>query len=98
MVNLFETINSCFRNSISILFKGAHATSQWYDTITNHNFSSNEFNEKSGSFTQVVWKDTQEVGFGVARAPNGFFYSVNYLLNYIFSTLFITLNIFELIS
>ena len=59
-----------------IIFLGAHASSQWYDTVGHHNFSSNEFNDRSGAFTQLVWKDTREVGFGVARAANGYYYSV----------------------
>jgi hypothetical protein len=31
---------------------------------------------KTGHFTQVVWKNSTQVGFGVAVAPNGSFYAV----------------------
>ena len=49
----------------------------WYDEIKDYNWKNPEISiEKTGHFTQVVWKDTKEVGFGVAISPSGEFYAV----------------------
>lgn len=50
---------------------------QWYNTKAFHDFNKT-FNEKSGLFTQLIWKDTTDVGFGVAKALNGHQYAVAY--------------------
>lgn len=55
---------------------GKKATNQWYSEIKDYNFEKPGFNGKTGHFTQVVWKNSKEVGFGVAKAPNGAFYAV----------------------
>ena len=44
----------------------------WYSEVRDYNFSkTGEFNLKTGHFTQVVWRDTKEVGAGIARTENG---------------------------
>jgi hypothetical protein len=48
---------------------------QWYDEIKDHNFNM-DHQSGTGHFTQLVWKTTKEVGFGVARASDGSFYGV----------------------
>jgi hypothetical protein len=55
--------------------KGEKASMQWYDEIKDHNFNL-DHQSGTGHFTQLVWKTTKEVGFGVARASDGSFYGV----------------------
>jgi uncharacterized protein YkwD len=42
----------------------------WYDELKRYSFRSGGFSAKTGHFTQVVWRDTREVGCGHA-ACNG---------------------------
>ncbi len=55
---------------------GAKASQQWYDEIKDYKWSKPEFSMETGHFTQVVWKNSTQVGFAVAQAPNGYFYAV----------------------
>ncbi|XP_026104089.1 uncharacterized protein LOC113075622 isoform X1 [Carassius auratus] len=45
---------------------GREAVESWYSEIRDYNFSRPGFTSKTGHFTQVVWKDTKEVGVGLA--------------------------------
>ncbi|KAJ8388814.1 hypothetical protein AAFF_G00130470 [Aldrovandia affinis] len=45
---------------------GKEAVDNWYSEIKDYNFSSPGFASNTGHFTQVVWKDTTEVGVGLA--------------------------------
>ena len=47
------------------------AIKMWYDEITKYNWSSPGFYPNTGHFTQVVWRDTTDVGFGVALNSRG---------------------------
>ncbi len=49
-------------------FKGAveAATKAWYDEIKDYDFNLSRFSAATGHFTQVVWKNSKQVGFGVA--------------------------------
>lgn len=40
--------------------------SQWYNGKQFYNFSSPVYNQKSGYFTQLVWKSTNKIGCGLA--------------------------------
>ena len=60
---------------------GRTASKWWYDEINDYNFNSGSrkffsFGKQIGHFTQLVWKNTKEVGFGSARASNGGVYVV----------------------
>ena len=58
---------------------GEYATKCWYDEIKTHNFNG-DFQNETGHFTQVIWKDSKEVGFGIAKNKGGYTYVVgNYL-------------------
>ena len=48
----------------------------WYDEVKDYNYVRPGFSMGTGHFTQVVWKSSTEVGFGVARASNGSYYAV----------------------
>ena len=56
---------------------GEMATTDWYNEIKVHNFKK-EFQQASGHFTQLVWKGTEEVGFGVANMGLYYFVVANY--------------------
>ncbi|GFR65237.1 Golgi-associated plant pathogenesis-related protein 1 [Elysia marginata] len=49
-------------------FVGSEVVMHWYDEIKDHNFGSEDYNPKSGHFSQVVWKGVQELGVGKARS------------------------------
>lgn len=40
----------------------------WYADVGHFDFQ--EFSGEAGAFTQIIWKRTREVGFGVARGPD----------------------------
>ena len=56
---------------------GEMATTDWYNEIKMHNFRK-DFQSGTGHFTQVVWKGTEEVGFGVANKGNTYCVVANY--------------------
>ena len=37
---------------------------KWYDEKNTYDFNLNKFQKESGHFTQLIWKDSKEVGFG----------------------------------
>lgn len=56
---------------------GEMATNDWYNEIKSHNFKK-DFQKDTGHFTQIIWKDTKEVGFGVANRGNIYYVVANY--------------------
>ncbi|KAG1465082.1 hypothetical protein G6F56_004953 [Rhizopus delemar] len=42
----------------------------WYDEYKDYNYSNPGFSDDAGHFTQVVWKNTTEIGCGVATCDN----------------------------
>ena len=56
---------------------GEMATTDWYNEIKMHNFKK-DYQSETGHFTQVVWKGTEEVGFGVANKGSRYFVVANY--------------------
>ena len=58
-------------------YSGENATRQWYEEVKDHDFNLEmQRGKETSHFTQVVWKGTREVGFGVARAKDGSFFAV----------------------
>ena len=55
---------------------GAMAVDAWYGEISQYNYGRPGFSAATGHFTQVVWKDTTEVGCGSARDSRGGTYVV----------------------
>ena len=59
---------------------GAEMTTSWYDEIAEYDFNNPGFQKGTSNFTQVIWKDSKEVGFGYAQSATGAYFGVaNYL-------------------
>ncbi|XP_071801937.1 uncharacterized protein [Asterias amurensis] len=52
-------------------FSGQEATDDWYSEVKDYSFSRPGFHSGTGHFTQVIWKDTKELGIAKAIAGNG---------------------------
>ncbi|XP_054876490.1 ancylostoma secreted protein-like [Poeciliopsis prolifica] len=53
-------------NSQKVTPQGNAAVDDWYSEIKDYDFSRPGWQENTGHFTQVVWKDTKELGLGFA--------------------------------
>ena len=71
--NLGENLYTCFNKQAT----GAMATDSWYSEIKDHNFRK-DFQSKTGHFTQLVWKTSEQVGFGIASRGERYFVVANY--------------------
>ena len=49
---------------------GTSVTTSWYSEIKQYDYSG-DWSNGTGHFTQVVWKETTEVGFGKTKAQSG---------------------------
>ena len=49
---------------------------KWYEEKKNYEFGSNKYIENTGHFTQLIWKETKEVGFGHKKSNNGKIYFI----------------------
>ncbi|BFZ19972.1 hypothetical protein BsWGS_23011 [Bradybaena similaris] len=67
--NIGENIASKW-SSDGAVYTGEEVTEQWYREISKHNFSA-ESSTGSGHFTQVVWKESKELGVGRAKDNTG---------------------------
>ena len=59
-----------FQFSFLLTLAGAQATQQWYDEIKDYDFERSS-GRGTGHFTQVVWRDSRQVGVGRAQAADG---------------------------
>ena len=50
---------------------------EWYKESDNYNYKLNKFQKGTGHFTQMIWKDTKMVGFGMRKKDN-----TNYVVAY----------------
>ena len=50
-------------------------TDSWYNEVNVHDFA-RDFQAKSGHFTQLVWKNSKQIGFGIAESKKGNVYAV----------------------
>ncbi|XP_041855504.1 cell wall protein PRY3-like [Melanotaenia boesemani] len=53
-------------SSASVSPTGKEAVDSWYSEIKDYDFNKPGFQSKTGHFTQVVWKDSKELGVGMA--------------------------------
>lgn len=56
-------------------YNGISATQLWYSVVSKFD-EEGELSSEGASFTQIVWKSTQLVGFGIAKSKSGKFYFV----------------------
>ena len=56
---------------------GEMATADWYSEIKMYNFRK-DYQKGTGHFTQLVWKDTTDVGFGIAYRGDLYYVVANY--------------------
>ena len=56
---------------------GENMVETWYNEGKDYDYNG-DFQKGSGHFTQIVWKETKEVGFAYAQSKNGTFYAVGH--------------------
>ncbi|KAM8885227.1 Golgi-associated plant pathogenesis-related protein 1-like isoform 2-T2 [Spinachia spinachia] len=56
----------CMPSSAPIKLTGKEAVDSWYNEIKDYQWSIPGFRSDTGHFTQVVWKDSTELGVGLA--------------------------------
>jgi len=56
-------------------YNGISATQLWYSVVSKFD-EEGEMSSEGASFTQIVWKSTKQVGFGIAKSRSGKFYFV----------------------
>ena len=64
--------------SYNINPSGEYPTDMWYNEIKSYDFNHPGFSQKTGHFTQVVWKDSKEFGIGLYCQNNKCFMTGNY--------------------
>ena len=58
---------------------GTQATDAWYEEVSDYDFSNPGYKSGIGHFTQLVWKDSQQLGCGVGCGSNNYcFVTCNY--------------------
>lgn len=67
--NYGENIYAISSNDPNLTITGDEAVRNWYKEVEKHTFGEEPTSLGTGHFTQVVWKDTKELG--VAFAKNG---------------------------
>ncbi|KAH8265327.1 hypothetical protein KR038_004176, partial [Drosophila bunnanda] len=63
--------NLCYRS-----LEPEKCVQNWYDEIVYYDYSKPRFSFQTGHFTQVVWADSTEMGWGQAKDVNGVYYVV----------------------
>ncbi|XP_032904586.1 uncharacterized protein LOC116990755 [Amblyraja radiata] len=61
----------CQQGSVSRPVTGQEVVDLWYNEIEKYDFSSPGFQKNCGHFTQLVWRDTKEMGVGLASDGKG---------------------------
>jgi glioma pathogenesis-related protein 2 len=47
-----------------------HAVKSWYDEASLYNYNSPDFSHQTGHFTQIVWKDSTQIGCGISQGAS----------------------------
>lgn len=56
---------------LSFEITGREVTASWYNGIKYYDFSQGGFSMKTGSFSQLVWANSQQLGVGIAYTNDG---------------------------
>merc|ERR1712193_133689 len=65
-----ENIASAFQSggrSPTVVEEAVGATQRWYNELHNYDFNNPGSSGNTGHFTQVVWKETRQLGLGIAQ-------------------------------
>jgi hypothetical protein len=57
-----------------LIIKGKNAAEMWYSESSKHRYQ--DYQKETSSFSQMVWANTQLVGFGRAKSQTGAWYGV----------------------
>ncbi|CAL8250278.1 unnamed protein product [Boreogadus saida] len=68
----------CMSSSAPINLTGKEAVESWYGEVKDYEYNSPGFKGNTGHFTQVVWKETTEVGVGLATDGKSVFVVAQY--------------------
>ncbi|KAK3736001.1 hypothetical protein QZH41_017495 [Actinostola sp. cb2023] len=52
------------------------AVENWYSELRNYDFKNPHESPSTDHFSQVIWKDTKEIGVGTAQSKSGNFFLV----------------------
>jgi len=63
---------ACISHSIT----GEKLTKEWYNQIKKYKFDDSVKKNSTANFTQIIWKNTQSVGFGCRLSKSGYFFVV----------------------
>ncbi|XP_034254783.1 uncharacterized protein LOC117653301 isoform X1 [Thrips palmi] len=66
-----ENIFCSWSSNAAHTVAGDEPVHHWYNEIKDHKFGKEPTSLKTGHFTQVVWKDSRELGVAVARSRTG---------------------------
>ncbi|XP_067868879.1 GLI pathogenesis-related 2 [Heterodontus francisci] len=61
----------CQQGPGSLQVTGEEAVDSWYNEIKNYDFSAPRFQKNCGHFTQLVWRESKEIGVGLASDGKG---------------------------
>lgn len=72
--NVYMSTNTKLTDSQAAL----EATNLWYNEVKLYNYRRATFSSSTGHFTQVVWKNSNNLGIGVARSSKGVYVCGSY--------------------
>lgn len=76
-----ENLYKCWTSGGSC-YTGEEAADDWYDEIKDYDFTKGEFGMDTGHFTQLVWKESEYLGCGIADGKDGDWKTTTVVCNY----------------
>ena len=65
-------------STAKLVYTCGSMSKSWYSEIKDYNFETGQSTGVTGHFTQLIWKDSKEVGFGIAFGGQRLFTVANY--------------------
>lgn len=66
-----ENLYCAWNSDPSWRLKGEVAVDSWYSEVTQHKYGRKARNPETGHFTQVIWKNSEDLGIGLAKSKSG---------------------------